>query len=140
MIRQYWMPELATLRESSKEHRVQAACWKKWGNTGSRPAPTVRKGSLVQLFSVCLHNATWLTGLRENFCFVVSLSAKAYRRNLPLLHPARKSYQAEFCCSMSLATVAGLKHGWRRDTYCGASSVAFSWLRKVSVPSLIKFS
>lgn len=43
--------------------------------------------------------------MRENFCFVVSLSAEANKCNLPLLHPARKSYQAEFCCCVSLATI-----------------------------------
>lgn len=42
---------------------------------------------------------------RRNFCSVVHLSVRALKFLLPLLYAARKSYQAEFCCYMSLATL-----------------------------------
>lgn len=139
MINQYRMPELAILRESSKENRVWVARWMKRASAHGWSAPRNRKGSAVQLFWVCLRNAGWVTRMRENFCFVVRLAAEAYRRDPHCCILRGKVTRMNFVATCR-RQFRGLNCGWRHDTYCGANSVAFSWLRKGSVSSLITFS
>lgn len=129
------MPELGTWRGNSKELKVWVAQRRKWGNSAASSAPTTQEKEFVQLWG-CLQSAKGLTGVQGNFCFVISPSAKRTNTTFPLPQPAGKTPQAELCCCRSVATInlfSGLSCGWSPDAKCGANSLAFVWLKEVSV-------